>query len=308
MPERWRVLVCDGLAGPALVDLQREAEVFLDDLASLGTVDGWIVRGKTRVDLDTLRSAAPRLRVVGRAGVGVDNIDLEAAREFGVTVVTAPEATTVAVAEHTMGLILALARHIPAADAAVHRGEWPKAEFVGVELRSRTLGLIGLGRIGRAVAELAAGFGMRRMAFDPYLSPDAIRAEGVEPASLEAVLESADVISLHVPLTPETRGLVGREALAGVRSGALLVCTARGGVINEAALLEALEAGRLGGAALDVFEVEPPGTSPLARHPRVVATPHLGAQTAEARSRVSTEIVREVLTALRGEPARWRVV
>lgn len=307
MSERWRVLVCDGLARPALDDLAREADVVLEDLAVLGAVDGWIVRGSTRVDDGALRSAAPRLKVVGRAGVGVDNIDLEAARRLGVAVVTAPEATTNAVAEHTLGLILALARHIPAADAAVRRGEWPKAEFVGVELRGRVLGLVGFGRIGGAVAALAGALGMKCVAFDPYLPPDALRAAGVEPADFETVLAAADIVSVHVPLTEETRNLIDRRALARLREGALLVCTARGGVVDEAALLEALESGRLAGAALDVFAVEPPASSPLLRHPRLVATPHLGAQTVEARARVSGEIVTEVLNVLRGQAPRWRV-
>lgn len=307
MPQRWRVLVCDGLAQAGLDCLSQEADVTLDDLSALGDVDAWIVRGRTRVDDGALESAAPPLRVVGRAGVGVDNIDLEAARRRNVMVVTAPEATTNAVAEHTVALLLALARRLPGADAAVRRGEWPKNEFVGIEIRGKTLGLVGFGRIARAVAALASGFGMRVLAHDPLVSEAAIRDAGVEPAALGSVLEGADFVSVHVPLTSENRHLIDRRALGRMKPGAYLVCTARGGLIDEGALLEALDAGRLAGVALDVFEAEPPGAAALVRHPRLVATPHIGAQTVEAQARVSVEIAGEVLGALRGETPRWRV-
>jgi D-3-phosphoglycerate dehydrogenase len=302
-----RVLVCDGLAEPGLALLRREAEVLLDDLTALGRVDAWIVRGRSQVDAAALRSAAPRLRVVGRAGVGVDNIDLEAARQLGVTVVTAPEASTTAVAELTIGLMLALARDIPAADAALRRGEWPKASMIGSELEGKTLGLVGFGRIGRAVAARAAAFGMSRLAFDPYLDDDAIRAGGAEPASREALLASSDYVSLHLPLTAETRGVFGRSAIAGMKPGARLVCAARGGLIDEQALHQALDEGRLAGAALDVFAQEPPRDLALLHHPRLVATPHLGAQTVEAQARVAIEIANNVLAALRGETPRRRL-
>lgn len=307
MPQRWRVLVCDGLAQPGLERLAQEADVTFDDLSTLGAVDAWILRGKTRIDAPAFEASAPRLRVVGRAGVGVDNIDLEAARRRNVMVVTAPEATTNAVAEHTVALILALARRLPEADAAVRRGEWPKAEVAGVELRGKVLGLIGFGRIARAVAALARGFGMRVLAHDPLVADGVFQNEGVEPAPLGSVLEGADFVSLHVPLTSETRHLIDRRALGRMKSEAYLVSTARGGLIDEGALLEALDAGTLAGAALDVFESEPPGAPALVRHPRLVATPHIGAQTVEAQTQVSVDIVQEVLGALRGETPRWRV-
>lgn len=306
MSKLWRVLVTNGLAEPGAAELRPHAEIVAEPEA-LGTVDAWIVRGRTRVDAAAIGRAAPRLRVVGRAGVGIDNIDLNAAREAGVVVVNAPEAATTAVAELTLGLMLALARHIPAADSAVRRGEWPKAELAGTELNGKTLGLVGVGRIGRRVARLASGFGMRAIAFDPYLTPDAIRAAGAEPVDFEAVLSSADYLSLHLPLTDETRGMISAEILARLKPGARLVCAARGGLIDESALLRALDDGRLAGAALDVFASEPPGRGELTRHPRLVVTPHLGAQTAEAQARVAVDIVREVLTVLRGEPPRWRV-
>jgi len=303
----WSVLVCDGLAEPGLARLRQEAEVILDDRASLGRVDAWIVRGRSQVDVAALRSAAPRLRVVGRAGVGVDNIDVGAARELGISIVTAPEASTTSVAELTIGLMLALARDISAADAALRRGEWPKASLIGEELEGKTLGLVGFGRIGRAVAARAKAFGMVLAAFDPFLDDDAIRAAGASPVTLETLLAVSDYVSLHLPLTTETRGLLGRTAIGRMKSGARLVCAARGGLIDEAALRQALDDGRLAGAALDVFAQEPPGDLALLRHPRVVATPHLGAQTVEAQARVALEIVYNVLAALRGEVPPGRV-
>ena len=303
----WSVLVCDGLAEPGLARLRQESEVILDDRASLGRVDAWIVRSRSQVDAAALRSAAPRLRVVGRAGVGVDNIDVGAARELGISIVTAPEASTTSVAELTIGLMLALARDISAADAALRRGEWPKASLIGEELEGKTLGLVGFGRIGRAVAARAKAFGMVLAAFDPFLDDDAIRAAGASPVTLETLLAVSDYVSLHLPLTTETRGLLGRTAIGRMKSGARLVCAARGGLIDEAALRQALDDGRLAGAALDVFAQEPPGDLALLRHPRVVATPHLGAQTVEAQARVALEIVYNVLAALRGEVPPGRV-
>ncbi len=306
MPARWRVLVTDGLAEAGASILRRQAEI-VEDPSALGQIDGWIVRSRTRVDRTLLTAGAPRLRVVGRAGVGLDNIDLQAARKAAVIVVHAPQAATTAVAELTVGLLLALARQIPKADAALRRGEWAKEQLGGQELKGKTLGLVGVGRIGREVARLAEAFGMRRLGTDPFLSNDSLRAAGVEPADLEDLLRASDYVSLHLPLTDETRGLFSAEVLSRMKPGARLVCAARGGVIDETALLAALDDGRLAGAALDVFEVEPPGDSPLLHHPRLIATPHLGAQTAEAQDRVAVEIVGEVLTVLRGQEPRWRV-
>ena len=304
----WRVLVSDRLAETGMTILQQEAEAVLDDPGALGTVDAWIVRSRTRVDGASLTAAVPRLRVVGRAGVGVDNIDLEAARREKVVVVSAPEASTIAVAEHTLALMLALARQIPSGDAALRRGEWPKGRLEGTELYGKTLGLVGIGRIGRAVAERAAAMGMAVIAYDPYLAEETIRTSGARPAQLNELLDASDYVSLHLPLTDETRHMFGSEAMARMKPGARLICAARGGLIDEPALLTALEEQRLAGAALDVFQNEPPGENPLLRHPHVVATPHLGAQTAEAQARVSVDIASEVLAALRGDPLRWRVV
>ncbi len=267
-----------------------------------------IVRSRTKVTA-ALLDAAPQLRVIGRAGVGVDNIDLEAARVRQVVVVNAPAATTDAVAEHTLALLFAVARRLTEADASLKAGRWEKKRLQGLELAGRTLGLIGVGRIGAAVGRRAAALGMRVLGYDPYLQPEVLRQRGVEPVpTLDALYAQADVLSVHVPLTPETRGLLNAEAFARLKPGAIVLCTARGGVIDEDALLAALEQGRVWGAGLDVFAQEPPGPSPLVTHPRVVATPHIAAQTAEAQQRVAVDIVNEVLAALRGERLRWRVV
>ncbi|MEW6566650.1 MAG: hydroxyacid dehydrogenase [Chloroflexota bacterium] len=303
----WRVLITDGLSREGLELLQRQAEVIeTPDLGPLPQVEALIVRSRTRVRREDL-SAASRLKVVGRAGVGVDNIDLEAARQTGVVVVNSPEAATVAVAEHTLGLMLALARQIPRADGALHRGEWLKPELWGEELAGKVLGLIGFGRIGQALGQRAAALGMRLLAHDPLLSAEAVRAGGAEPAPFDDLLLASDYVSLHLPLNEDTRGLMDREALAKVKRGARLISTARGGVVDEQALLEALESGRLAGAALDVFEHEPPPLTALLQHPRLVATPHIAAQTVEAQRRASIDIALEVLAALRGDPLRWRV-
>lgn len=306
---RWRVLIADGLAEEGIRLLSAQAEVIrAEDLSALGTVEALIVRSRVRVTAADLERAAPRLKVIGRAGVGVDNIDLDAARRTGVIVVNAPEAASVAVAEHALALMLALARRLPEAAASLRRGEWRKGELQGSELAGKTLGLVGFGRIGQALAGRASALGMRVMAYDPLLAEGVIRGGGATPADLVALLTEADYVSLHVPLTEETRGLFGRQALQAMKPGARLISTSRGGVVEEQALLAALESGHLGGAALDVFEREPPGLSPLVTHPAVIATPHIAAQTAEAQGRAACDIAEEVLSALRGKPLRWRVV
>ncbi len=303
------MLVTDGLDEPGLALLREAAQVFESGtLEALSESDALIVRGRTKVTAEVIRSAGPRLKVVGRAGVGVDNIDLEAARARGLTVVNAPEAATVAVAELTLGLMLALARQIPLADAGLRRAEWRKSELHGSELSGKTLGIIGVGRIGAAVASRAAAFGMRVLGHDPLLSDGELQRRGTEPIGFDALLRESDYVCLHLPLTDETRGLIGRETLQRFKSGARLISAARGGIIDEAALLEALESGHLAGAALDVYAEEPPGELPLRRHPNVVLTPHIGAQTREAQSKAALDIAGEVLAALRGEPLRWRVV
>ena len=304
---RWSVVVCDGLAEEGQALLRAEAEVTEGaSAAALRGAEALIVRSRTRVDA-ALLTRTPRLKVVGRAGAGVDSIDLDAARAAGVIVVNAPEAVTEAAAEHALALMLALARRIPTADAALRRGKWIKSELLGIELGGRTLGLVGFGRIGRALGRKAAALGMRVLATSPSLDDATARAHGAERAPLERLLAEADIVSLHVPLDESTRGLIDRRALGRMKPGALLISTARGGVVDEEALLEALEQGRLAGAALDVFATEPPGRSPLLEHPAVVATPHVAAQTVEAQRRAACDIATEILAALRGDPLRWRV-
>jgi D-3-phosphoglycerate dehydrogenase len=310
----WKVLIADGLNENGQSLLRLAAQV--DDctgispeelLKAIGDYDALVVRSRTRVTQAVLE-AAVRLKVVGRAGVGVDNIDLTAAARHGVTVVNAPLSTTLAVAEQTLALMLALARHIPRADAAMKSGQWIKKELEGVELYGRVLGIVGLGHIGAEVARRAAAMGMRVLGYDALLSEEVIRQRGVEPAPLQELYARADFISLHVPLTPETRGMVNGQSLGSMKRGVRLVCTARGGIINETDLLGALETGQVAGAALDVFSKEPPGLTALVAHPNVVATPHVSAQTVEAQSRAAEDIANEVLAALRGEALRWKVV
>ena len=305
----WRILLTDGLAQEGWDILQAEAEVIESNPADeLGAVDAVIIRSRTRLDRSDIALGLPRLKVIGRAGVGVDNIDLEAAKDNRVVVVNTPDATTTAVAEHTLALMLALARHLPAADASMHKGEWEKGLFIGDELHGRTLGLIGLGRIGAAVADLARAFGMQILAYDPFLSAEDIQARGAVPVELVGLLQTADVVSVHVPHTEATHHLLGPQQLAQMKHGAWLISTSRGGVIDEQALLEELELGRVGRAALDVFAQEPPLGSALLQHANMILTPHIGGQTHGAQSRVAQEIASEVLAALRGDKLRWRVI
>lgn len=308
-----KILITDGLEENGQSILRAAAQV--DDRpdlpgAELGRVissyDALIVRGRTRVTADVLQ-AASRLRVVGRAGVGVDNIDLEAAKKQGVTVVNAPMSTTTAVAELVLGLLLALAREIPRADAAMKGGQWIKKELTGVELSGKTLGIIGYGRIGIEVGKRAAAFGMNVIAYDPFIQEETIKAGGGESVSIQDLFEWSDFISLHLPYNVQTRDLIGPIAFSQMKQGVRIVDAARGGVLDETALLEALNSGKVAGAALDVFAAEPPGSTDLVRHPRVIATPHVGAQTAEAQARAAEDIADEVLAALRGQPLRWKV-
>jgi D-3-phosphoglycerate dehydrogenase len=310
----WKILIADGLEekGQAMLRAQAQVEdrngISAQELRSiLPEFDALIVRSRTRVTAELLEHAA-RLKVIGRAGVGVDNIDLDAARAHGIIVVNSPLATTVAVAELTMGLLLATARAIPRADAAMKQGKWLKKELEGIELQGKTLGLIGFGRIGREVAHRALAFGMRILAYDPLIPEDVIRQANVTPSSLETLLQRSDFISLHIPLTDETRNLLSTQAFAQMKTGVRLICTARGGIIDEQALLQALKEGKVAAAALDVFAVEPPALNELITHPNLIATPHIGAQTVEAQTQAAEMIAEEVLAALRGEPLRWRVV
>jgi D-3-phosphoglycerate dehydrogenase len=308
-----RVLVAEPLAdeGLALLRAEHEVDVRTDltreqFLAALPDYDALIVRSQVKVDEEAF-SAGRRLVVVGRAGVGVDNIDLEAATRGGVAAVNAPTANTVAAAEHTLALMYALARRVPAAEASLRRGEWRRADFLGQELRGKVLGIVGLGKIGLTVAERARAMEMQLLGADPFIAEDAAAARGIELVDLPELLEGSDVVTLHVPLTNATRGMIGRQELARMKPTALLVNVARGGVVDEAALADALHASRLGGAAVDVFEHEPPRDSPLLGAPNTVLTPHLGASTEEAQAKVAVEVVQQVLDVLAGRGARYVV-
>jgi D-3-phosphoglycerate dehydrogenase / 2-oxoglutarate reductase len=274
---------------------------------ALHDADALLVRSETRVTA-ALLECGPRLRVIGRAGAGVDTIDVAAATARGIVVVNAPGGNAVAAAEHSLALMFALARRIAAADAALKQGEWARSKYTGTELTGKTLGLIGLGRVGAEVARRALGLDMRVLVYDPYVPVEHARHLGLEAVELEALLESADFVSLHVPLTEATRGILNAERLRRMRPGAFLVNCARGGLVDNVALLEALDEGRLAGAAIDVFETEPvPDDDPLPRHPRVVATPHLGASTLEAQANVAAQVAQEVLAVLDGRPAQFAV-
>ncbi len=292
----------DGL-GPLAEDDRFRLRVFEDSRSegfkeAMATADALIVRSATSVDVDLLESA-PRLKVVGRAGVGVDNIDVDGSTERGVVVFNAPDANTVAAAELTMALILAVARGVLEADRSIREGRWDRSRLVGTELRGKTLGIIGGGRIGGEVARLARAFGMEVVVFDPYMSSERAITLGVEPGDLGRVVEDSDVISLHVPLNEDTRGLIDADAISRMRPGVLVINTSRGGVVDEGALAEALSDGRIGGAALDVFDTEPlPPDSPLRDAPRLVLTPHLGASTREAQRSVALEVARSIRAAL----------
>ena len=256
--------------------------------------DGLVVRSETKVTAELL-DAAVRLRAIGRAGVGVDNIDVGAATVRGVIVMNAPDGNTMTTAEQTVALLLALARSVPQANASLRAGKWERKKFVGVELRGKTLGVVGLGRIGRVVASRAQGFEMRVVAFDPFLAPEQLANTGVELAPLREVCAQADFLTVHTPLTAETRGIIGAEELSLMKPTARLINCARGGLVDEAALLAALEEGRIAGAALDVFEQEPPAADhPLVALEQVIATPHLGASTVEAQEGVAVTVAEQM--------------
>jgi len=304
----YKILVSDPLEKTGLAML-RESGHQVDELEDrsrlpelLPEYDALVIRSGTKVTADLLEHGE-RLRVVGRAGIGVDNVDIKAATERGILVVNAPTANLISATEHTFALLLALARRVAAADADLKTAAWNRKKFVGVELQGKTIGVIGFGRIGQQVAKRAQAFDMKVVAFDPFLDADVMRRLDVEPATLDELLPQVDVITFHTPLTPQTRNILSAERIAQLKPGAMVINCGRGGVLDEAALLEALESGHVAGAGLDVFAQEPPPDYALAQHPRVVATPHLGAQTAEAQVRISTETARMVLAALDGSLA-----
>ena len=302
-----RVVVADKLAAGGLNELSRVPGIEVVQLAgkprpeleaALAGAHALIVRSETRVTAELLHRA-PLLRVIARAGIGVDTIDVTAATRRGIAVMNAPGANTVSAAEHAMGLLLSLVRHIPWAAESMRRGEWDRKKYEGTELRAKTIGVVGLGRIGGHVAGLARAFGMTVIAHDPYLPPERAAELQVKLLPLDQLLKQADVVTLHVALTDQTRHLINAERLAGMKPTAVLINTARGELVDEQALAEAITAKRIAGAAIDVFATEPlPAESPLRRLDRVILTPHLAASTAEAQDRVSHEICGAVRDAL----------
>jgi D-3-phosphoglycerate dehydrogenase len=302
-----KVLVAEKI-GASGIDLLREhfdVDTAFDqddfDLAGrIADYDGILIRSATTMDAGLIAAAA-KLRVIGRAGVGIDNVDVPAATKRGIIVANAPQSNVVTAAEHTVGMLLALARNIPQAHAALVNGEWARSKFSGVELMDKTLGILGFGRIGQLVAERVRGFGMRVIAYDPFVSAERYRELGVEKAETsDDVYAEADFLTLHLPKTPETEGWLDAEALAKCKDGVRIINVARGPLIVDEDLQAAIESGKVGGAALDVFRSEPITDHPLFGHPKVVVTPHLGASTAEATDRAGYQAAEQIVAALNG--------
>jgi D-3-phosphoglycerate dehydrogenase len=304
-----KVLVTDPIADAGLERLREAGHEVVTDhdaegdalVAAVEDANALIVRSGTEVTADLLANA-PELQIVGRAGIGVDNIDIDAATDHGVIVANAPEGNVRAAAEHTVAMTFATARSIPQAHARLETGEWAKGEFLGTELRDKTLGVVGLGRVGQEVAKRLGGLGMDLVAYDPYIGEERAEQLGAELAALDETLERADVLTIHTPLTPETENMIGEEELARLEGGYVVNC-ARGGIVDEPALAAAVEDGVLAGAAVDVFGEEPlPEDSPLLDVDDIIVTPHLGASTAAAQENVATSIADQILSAFLGEP------
>ena len=296
-----KVLISDKLS-PAAVEIFKAAGIETDVktglkpeelIAIIGEYDGLAIRSATKVTPEVLK-AAKNLKVVGRAGIGIDNVDLKAATSHGVVVMNTPFGNSVTTAEHTLSLMMALARQIPLANASTHAGKWEKNRFMGVEMAGKTLGLIGAGNIGSIVADRAQGLKMQVVAYDPYLSAERAQAQGIEKVELDELLKRADFISLHTPLTDTTRGILNKESLAKTKKGVRIVNCARGGLVVEKDLKEAIESGQVAGAAFDVFEEEPANENILFGMDEVVATPHLGASTTEAQEKVALQVAEQM--------------
>ncbi len=307
-----KVLVTDGIEKEALVKLQSSHQVDAiemspeDLLKNIEKYDALIVRGKTKVTAQVIEKGK-NLKVVGRAGVGVDNVDIAAATKRKIAVVNAPTGSTVSVAELAIGHMLSLARKLPTADKSIKSGKWEKKAFMGTELSGKTLGLLGSGRIGTEVAKRAQAFGMKTIAFDPYLPPAIAKQNKIDLVNKGSLFAESDFLSVHTALTPETKGMVGSQEFASMKKTAFLINCARGEVVQEKALAEALKSGKIAGAALDVFENEPPTGSPLLELENVFMTPHIGASTHEAQLRAGMTIVEQVDMVLRGNKPEFIV-
>ncbi len=310
----FKVLFADPLGASGQAILAREPDIATVDkrltpeelLAEIREYDGLVVRSATTVTADVI-AAAEKLKAIGRAGVGVDNIDVEAATKRGIIVFNAPGGNTLSTAEHAVSMLMALARNIPQAAQSMRTGRWEKGNFGGTELHDKTLGIMGLGRIGSAVAKRMQAFGMRIVAFDPVVAPERARALQVQLVDLATLLLEADFITVHTPLTPETENCLSAKEFAAMKPTARIVNCARGGIINEADLCDALTNGVIAGAAFDVFSQEPPGESPLLQLPNFIATPHIGAATAEAQDKVAVDVAEQMINAMHGRPVATAV-
>lgn len=308
-----KILVADPIAEEGVNLLRGAAEVDVriglkpeELIAVIGDYQALAVRSETKVTAAVIE-AGKQLQVIGRAGVGVDNIDVEAATRRGIVVVNAPSGNIIAAAEHTVALMLALARHIPQAHTSLKGGQWQRSRFMGIDVSKKILGIVGLGRVGSEVARRAQGLEMKVIAYDPFVSAEHAQAQGVELTSLEDLLKRSDFISVHTPLTEATKGMIGAKELALVKPTGRIINCARGGVVDEQALYEAVESGRLAGAAVDVFSQEPATDNILLKSDRIVVTPHLGASTAEAQVNVAIDVAEEIMAVLRGASTRYAV-
>ncbi|KJD44938.1 phosphoglycerate dehydrogenase [Paenibacillus terrae] len=307
----FKVLVSDPISDLGIQQLMDADDVTVDKNTGLsedelvqiiGDYDALLVRSQTRVT-ERIMTAGKNLKVVGRAGVGVDNIDLEAATQRGIIVINAPDGNTITTCEHTFAMMMALARHIPQAYAKTISGTWDRKTFLGVELRNKTLGVLGMGRIGSEVAKRAKAFGMSILGYDPFLTEERAEKLGIKLASVDEIIRNADFMTVHTPLTPETKHMIARPQFEVMKKGMRIINCARGGVVDEMALVEAIDEGIVAGAAFDVFESEPPAQDhPFLSHPKIIVTPHLGASTVEAQENVAIDVSEQVLHILRDEP------
>lgn len=302
-----KVIVCDTLAQEAIELLKKECDCTYDDkitaedlLAKIADFDAVLVRGRTKIPKAVIE-AGKNLKAIGRAGIGVDNIDVETATAKKIPVVNAPRSSTSSVAELALGHMLCLARRYPATDASMKGGKWEKKAFKGTELNGKTLGFIGIGRIGYEVGVRAKAFGMKMVAYDPYITQDIVDPIGVKLTTIEEVLQVSDYITIHALLTDETRGMIGKEQFAKMKDGIRIVNCARGPIIEEGALIAALKSGKCAGAGLDVYSTEPPGASELVKMPNVVCTPHIAANTTEAQVSAGVTTAEQVLKVLKGD-------
>ncbi|MGH7824224.1 MAG: phosphoglycerate dehydrogenase [Candidatus Binatia bacterium] len=311
-----KILVSDSLAPQGLEVFRRAQEFEIDVRLGLkpdelkkivADYDGWVIRSGTRVTAELIQ-AATKLKVIGRAGVGFENVDIDAASKKGIVVMNTPGGNNVTTAEHTISLMMALARHIPQAVASLKSGQWKRDKFIGVELCNKTLGVIGLGNVGRIVAERAGGLRMKVIGYDPFIPSENIARMGVEPAALDEIFTKSDFITVHVPLTPETQALINREAFAKMKNGVRIINCARGGIVDEKDLAAAIREGRVGGAALDVYVEEPPASDhPLIQMEQVITTPHLGASTDEAQLNVAIAVAEQMVEFLSHGVVRYAV-